>query len=277
VEKAALLAGFGKRTCASCRTTTPYAMRAESLDAMIADDILHGRRRARSSRPRHDDVHRARSARRDRARARRHGLWLHVDAAMAGSAMILPECRWMWDGVEHADSLIVNAAQVARRAFRCTAVLRPRSRASRARDVDQPELSADRRRRPREELSRLGIAARPPLSARLKLWFLIREQGVEGLQARLRRDIANAKWLENRSRDAGLARARAGAAANRVRASRAAGLTARRSTSTRSTGRRGSISRAGLRHAGDARRPLDGARLDRRGVTERTHVQHCGN
>ena len=36
--------------------------------------------------------------------ARRYGLWLHVDAAMAGSAMILPECRWMWDGIESADS-----------------------------------------------------------------------------------------------------------------------------------------------------------------------------
>ncbi len=35
--------------------------------------------------------------------ARAHGLWLHVDAAMAGSAMILPECRWMWDGIEGAD------------------------------------------------------------------------------------------------------------------------------------------------------------------------------
>jgi aromatic-L-amino-acid decarboxylase len=38
-------------------------------------------------------------------RARAHGAWLHVDAAMAGSAMILPECRWMWEGVEGADSL----------------------------------------------------------------------------------------------------------------------------------------------------------------------------
>src|SRR5258705_9598738 len=37
-----------------------------------------------------------------------HKLWLHVDAAMAGSAMILPECRWMWRGVERADSLVLN-------------------------------------------------------------------------------------------------------------------------------------------------------------------------
>lgn len=40
--------------------------------------------------------------------ARRYHLWLHVDAAMAGSAMILPECRWMWQGIEGADSLVLN-------------------------------------------------------------------------------------------------------------------------------------------------------------------------
>ena len=56
----------------------------------------------------------------------------------------------------------------------------------------------------------------------LKLWFLIREQGVEGLQARLRRDLDNAKWLAARDReDAGLESAGAGAAADAVRASRA--------------------------------------------------------
>ena len=40
--------------------------------------------------------------------ARVEELWLHVDAAMAGSAMIAPECRPLWDGVEGADSLVVN-------------------------------------------------------------------------------------------------------------------------------------------------------------------------
>ena len=48
--------------------------------------------------------------------AREHGMFLHVDAAMAGSAMVLPECRWMWQGVEGADSIVLNAAQVAGRA-----------------------------------------------------------------------------------------------------------------------------------------------------------------
>jgi glutamate/tyrosine decarboxylase-like PLP-dependent enzyme len=40
--------------------------------------------------------------------AKKHGLWLHVDAALAGSAMVLPECRPLWDGVESADSLVFN-------------------------------------------------------------------------------------------------------------------------------------------------------------------------
>ena len=54
----------------------------------------------------------------------------------------------------------------------------------------------------------------------LKLWFLIREQGVAALQERLRRDIANAQWLAERGReDAGLESGGAGAAANGVCAS----------------------------------------------------------
>ena len=40
--------------------------------------------------------------------AAQHAMWLHVDAAMAGTAMILPECRRLWHGIERADSLVVN-------------------------------------------------------------------------------------------------------------------------------------------------------------------------
>ena len=107
----------------SCRTTTQYAMRPDALDAAIAADRRgrpHAVRRRRDDR--HDDDHGARSDRGDRRRSpREHGLWLHVDAAMAGSAMILPECRWMWDGVERADSLVAQSAQVARRRVRLLA------------------------------------------------------------------------------------------------------------------------------------------------------------
>ncbi len=101
----------------------------------------------------------------------------------------------------------------------------------------------------------------------LKLWFLIREQGVAGLQARLRRDLANAQWLAEHSR--------CGAADWRVLAPvplqtvcvrhEPAGLDGDAlDRHTLAWAERVNRSRRGVSDAGDARRPLDGARLDRR-------------
>jgi len=126
--------------------------------------------------------------------ALQHHLWLHVDAAMAGSAMVLPECRWMWTGVEGADSLVVNPHKWLGAAFDCTLYyVRDAEHLVRVMSTNPSYLqsSADGRVK---NLRDWGI----PLGRRfraLKLWFLIREQGVTGLQARLRRDLENARWL----------------------------------------------------------------------------------
>ncbi len=125
-----------------------------------------------------------------------HGLWLHVDAAMAGSAMILPECRSLWNGVERADSLIVNPHKWLGVVFDCTLYfVRDPEHLVRVMSTNPSYLqtAADGRVKNYRDW---GL----PLGRRfraLKLWFLIREQGVEGLQARLRRDLQNAKWLEH--------------------------------------------------------------------------------
>ena len=137
---------------------------------------------------------------------RQHGLWLHVDAAMAGSAMILPECRWMWEGIEGGGFAGHQSAQVARRRVRLLDLLRARRRASGARDVDEPELPAHGSDGQARNYRDWGI----PLGRRfraLKLWFLIREQGVAGLQVRLRRDIEQRAM----ARGAGATRRPAGA------------------------------------------------------------------
>jgi aromatic-L-amino-acid decarboxylase len=113
---------------------------------------------------------------------------------MAGSAMILPECRWMWQGVERADSVIVNAHKWLGAVFDCTIYfVRDPEHLVRVMSTNPSYLqsAADGRVKNYRDW---GL----PLGRRfraLKLWFLIREQGVEGLQARLRRDIDNAKWL----------------------------------------------------------------------------------
>src|SRR5204862_2563814 len=131
--------------------------------------------------------------------AARHRLWLHVDAAMAGSAMILPECRSMWDGVEGADSLVVNPHKWLGVAFDCSLYyVRDAEHLVRVMSTNPSYLqsAADGRVK---NFRDWGL----PLGRRfraLKLWFLIREQGVSGLQARLRRDLANAQWLDEQVR-----------------------------------------------------------------------------
>jgi aromatic-L-amino-acid decarboxylase len=129
--------------------------------------------------------------------AKRHGLWLHVDAAMAGSAMILPECRWMWDGVEGADSLVINAHKWLGVPFDCSLYyVRDEQHLLRVMSTHPSYLrsSVDAHVR---NLRDTGI----PLGRRfraLKLWFVIREQGVSGLQERLRRDLRNAQIFAER-------------------------------------------------------------------------------
>jgi aromatic-L-amino-acid/L-tryptophan decarboxylase len=126
--------------------------------------------------------------------ARRHGIWLHVDAAMAGSAMILPECRWMWEGVEGADSLVINAHKWLGAPFDCSVYyVRDPEHLMRVMSTNPSFLQSSVDGEVKN-LRDWGI----PLGRRfraLKLWFIIREQGVSGLQKRLRRDMANARRL----------------------------------------------------------------------------------
>ena len=113
---------------------------------------------------------------------------------MAGSAMILPECRWMWQGVEHADSLVVNAHKWLGAVFDTSiSYVRDPQHLIRVMSTNPSYLqsAADDQVK---NLRDWGI----PLGRRfraLKLWALIRTQGIEGLQARLRRDLGHARWL----------------------------------------------------------------------------------
>lgn len=195
VDKAALLAGFGRANIRIVPHDAACAMRADALDAAIRADAAAGRTpcavvatTGTTTTTAIDPVGAIAAV------ARAHGLWLHVDAAMAGSAMILPECRWMWDGVEGADSIVLNPHKWLGVAFDCSVYfVRDAEHLVRVMSTNPSYLqsSADGRVK---NFRDWGL----PLGRRfraLKLWFLVREQGVAGLQARLRRDIANARWL----------------------------------------------------------------------------------
>ncbi len=120
--------------------------------------------------------------------ARRHGLYLHVDAAWAGSAMICPEYRRFWTGVEGADSIVFNPHKWLGAQFDCsiqflrdpeshvrTLAIRPDYLKTHGRDgiVNYSEWSVPLGRRFRA----------------LKLWFLLRAHGLENLRQMIRNHV----------------------------------------------------------------------------------------
>jgi aromatic-L-amino-acid decarboxylase len=200
VDKAALLAGFGRHNVRLVPHDQNYAMRADALDELIELDLAAGLRpcavvatTGTTTSTAFDPIEAIAHI------IQKHRLWLHVDAAMAGSAMILPECRWMWQGIEGADSLVLNAHKWLGAAFDCSLYyVRDPDHLARVMSTNPSYLrsAADSQVK---NLRDWGL----PLGRRfraLKLWFLIREQGIEGLQARLRRDLANAQWFAEQVR-----------------------------------------------------------------------------
>ena len=195
VEKAALLAGFGRENLRAVAIDDRFGMRAEALRQAVAEDEARGRAPCAvvatvgsTATTAVDPLEAVASI------ARTHGLWLHVDAAMAGSAMILPECRPLWQGVEQADSLVLNPHKWLGASFDCsTYFVRDPQHLVRVMSTTPSYLrtAADAKVR---NFRDWGI----PLGRRfraLKLWLLIQEQGVQGLQKRLRRDLEHARWL----------------------------------------------------------------------------------
>lgn len=197
VPKAVLLAGFGADNLRYVDgDPVTYAMDAGALRAAMADDVAAGRRPAAvvaslgttgttafDPLPEIVDV------------AREHGAWVHVDAAMAGSAMLLPEMRHLFAGVDAADSLSWNPHKWLGTVLDCSLLY--------VRDVEHlvrvmstnPSYLRSAVDGEVTQYKDWGI----PLGRRfraLKLWFHLRLDGAEAIRARLRRDLALARGLE---------------------------------------------------------------------------------
>jgi len=126
------------------------------------------------------------------------GVWLHVDAAYAGSAWVCPELRWSRAGVERADSLVVNAHKWLFTPMDCSLLWTRSPETLRAAFSLVPEYL--RTSDEAESLSDYG----PALGRRfrsLKLWAVLRCYGREGLQARIRKAVRLAERFETWVRD----------------------------------------------------------------------------
>uniref|UniRef100_A0A8D0CM59 Histidine decarboxylase n=1 Tax=Sander lucioperca TaxID=283035 RepID=A0A8D0CM59_SANLU len=124
------------------------------------------------------------------------GLWLHVDAAYAGSAYFCPELRWSLEGIELAHSFVFNPSKWMMVHFDCTAFwVKDKYKLQQTFTVDPVYL--------RHENSQAAMDFmhwQIPLSRRfrsLKLWFVMRSFGLKNLQAHIRHGIEMAKLLES--------------------------------------------------------------------------------
>jgi aromatic-L-amino-acid decarboxylase len=131
--------------------------------------------------------------------ARETGCWLHVDAAFAGAAAIVPELRWIMAGVDRADSVVINPHKWLLVHHDCSAYY-VRDPGALVRSFSTaPEYLKTKHDSAVVNFRDWGI----PLGRRfrsLKLWFVIRSYGVEGLQAMIREHVRLgllvARWVE---------------------------------------------------------------------------------
>ena len=201
VDKAALLAGFGRKNTRILPHNRSFAMDPAALESAIQADIAAGNKPCAVVATVGSTTSTALDPIQNIAEiAHRYSIWLHVDAAMAGSAMILPEMREIWQGIEKADSLVMNPHKWLGVAFDSSLYyVRDPEHLVRVMSTNPSYLrsSADAEVK---NFRDWGL----PLGRRfraLKLWFMIREQGVEQLRERLRRDLRNAQWFANEVRN----------------------------------------------------------------------------
>jgi aromatic-L-amino-acid decarboxylase len=125
---------------------------------------------------------------------RRHRIWLHVDAAYAGAAAIVPELRHRFEGMELADSLVFNPHKWLLTNFDCTAYFVRDPEALLRTFQTSPEYLRTRYDAEVVNYRDWGIQLGRKFRA-LKLWFVLRSYGVEGLRKMIRGHVALAQEL----------------------------------------------------------------------------------
>jgi aromatic-L-amino-acid decarboxylase len=197
VEKGMGIAGMGRSNLRLIELDEACAMRPDALERALAVDREAGRRPGAVV----ASVGTTSTGAVDPLRAigeicRRHGLWLHVDGAYAGSAAVCPELRWIHEGLELADSYCFNPHKWLLTNFDCDCLyVRDRQALIRTFSIDpeylkNPATAAGNVIDYRDWQVPLGRRFRA-----LKLWFVIRHYGAEGLRQHIRHHVEIARQL----------------------------------------------------------------------------------
>lgn len=196
IEKAVKLAGIGRAGYRQIAVRPDFSLDPEALETAIREDIRNRKipcavvaTIGTTGTTAIDPVREIGEI------CRRHGIWFHIDAAFAGTALILPEFRWMGDGLELADSLVFNPHKWMFTNFDCSAFFIKDTRHL----VNVMSVLPEYLRTPSHgkvnNFSDWSIQLGRRFRA-LKLWWVIRSFGVDGIREKLRVHLSLARQAE---------------------------------------------------------------------------------
>lgn len=200
IEKGAIAVGIGQKNVRKVPVDAEFRMRVDALQEMIESDVSAGHRPfcvvatvGTTSATSIDPVNAIADL------AERHGMWLHIDAAYAGTAAVVPEYRHILEGADRAHSLVVNPHKWMLTPIDLSAFYTRRPDILRQAFSLVPEYLRASEDTRAHHLMDYGV----PLGHRfraLKLWFVMRYFGLEGVRQIVRSHIQMAQrfasWVD---------------------------------------------------------------------------------
>lgn len=198
IDKAVKIAGLGSSNLVKVEVDDKLSMKPETLEEVILSDIKNG----------HQPICVVASLGTTGTTAidplksiaeicKKHNIWLHIDAAYAGTALVLEEYRWMIEGLEDADSFVFNPHKWMFTNFDCSAYYVKDQRSLLNTFEIMPEYLKTKFDKEVNNYRDWGI----PLGRRfraLKLWFVIRSYGIDGIKERISDHISMTRELGNK-------------------------------------------------------------------------------
>ena len=196
IDKAVAIAGIGKVNLVKIAVDDAFALQTEALEKAIQEDLATGKKPlmiiaalgttgSTAIDPLSEIVQ----------IAKKHNIWLHVDAALAGTALLLDSMRWLADGVEDADSFVFNPHKWMFTNFDASAYFVKDKQALLNTFSVTPEYLRTKEDEEVNNYRDWGV----PLGRRfraLKLWFVIRNYGVAGLKEKIAAHLKMAQWFK---------------------------------------------------------------------------------
>lgn len=196
IDKAIAIAGIGKSNLVKIAVDEAFALQADDLEAAIVQDIKDGKKPlmiiaalGTTGSTAIDPLSKIVQI------AKAHNLWVHVDAALAGTALLLDSMRWLADGIEEADSFVFNPHKWMFTNFDASAYFVKDKEALINTFSVTPEYLRTKEDEHVNNYRDWGV----PLGRRfraLKLWFVIRNYGVEGLKEKIASHLKMAQWFK---------------------------------------------------------------------------------